>query len=59
MGVQEIKIGKMRALEITNDRIESLNSFIPENESQKKIADETIEYLKFVKTLLEEKESAR
>ena len=45
---------KKRALEITNDRIESLNNFIPENESQKKTADETMEYLKFVKTLLEE-----
>lgn len=48
-------MNKVRALEITNDRIESLNRFIPENESQKKIADETIEYLKFIKTLLEEK----
>ena len=55
MAVQEMKMDKMRALEITNDRIESLKIFIPENESQKKIADETIEYLKFVKTFLEEK----
>ena len=30
MGVQEIKMDKMRALEITNDRIECLNNFIGE-----------------------------
>ena len=41
-----------RAIEITNDRLESLEQFIPSNESEQKTAKETKEYLEFVKKVL-------
>ena len=43
---------RKRAIEITNDRLESLEQFIPSNESEKKTAKETREYLEFVKKIL-------
>jgi hypothetical protein len=46
-------INKIKALEITKDRIDSLNYFTPENESEKRILTETLEYLKFIKEILE------
>lgn len=45
---------KEKALAITKDRINNLRGFIPENESEVKIAKETLEYLEFVKKMLEE-----
>ena len=47
-------MNKEKALEITKDRIEKLNSFTPINEIDKVIADETLEYLKYVEKMLEE-----
>ncbi len=45
-----------KALLITRDRIECLSSFIPSNESEKKTALETMEYLQFIERLLSEME---
>lgn len=45
---------KQKALEIAKDRIESLQKFIPANESEKKTAEETLEFLKFVERMLED-----
>lgn len=45
-----------KALEITRDRIECLDKFVPTNESEIKTAFETMEYLQFVEKLLNEKE---
>lgn len=42
-----------KALLITKDRIESIKSFTPRNESEANIAVETLEYLKFVGKILE------
>lgn len=42
-----------KALEIARDRIESISKFITTNESEKKAAEETLEFLKFVEKLLE------
>ena len=44
------------AIKITRDRIKNLRLFIPENESERKIKSETMEYLKFIKELLGQKE---
>ena len=44
---------KEKALAITIDRLGNLRSFIPSNESERKIAEETIEYLQFVRKMLE------
>ena len=44
---------KQKALEIAKDRIKSLQSFIPLNESENKISKETMEFLIFVKEMLE------
>lgn len=43
-----------KALEIARDRIESISKFIPANESEKKSAEETLEFLKFIEKLLED-----
>ena len=43
-----------KALEIARDRIGSISKFIPANESEKKTAEETLEFLKFVEKLLED-----
>lgn len=43
-----------KALEIARDRIESISKFIPANESEKKVTEETLEFLKFVEKLLED-----
>lgn len=45
-----------KALELTRDRIESMGAFNPSNESEKRIALETMEYLQFVEKLLSEME---
>lgn len=45
---------KKKALAITIDRIGHLRGFIPANESERKVADETLEYLEFVKKMLED-----
>lgn len=45
---------KQKALEIAKDRIENISKFIPTNESEKKIAEETLDFLKFVEKLLED-----
>ena len=42
-----------KALEFTKDRIESISASIYTKESERKIADETLEYLKFIKHILE------
>lgn len=47
-------MNKQRALEIARDRIENLNKFIPTNESEMKIANETLEFLKFIEKILED-----
>ncbi len=47
---------KQKALKITEDRIDSLKYFTPTNQSEEEIAKETLEYLKFIKDLLETKE---
>lgn len=47
-------MNKERALEIAKDRIEALQSFVPTNESEVKISKETMEFLIFVKEMLEE-----
>lgn len=47
-------MNKQRALEIARDRIENLNKFIPTNENEMKIADETLEFLKFIEKILED-----
>lgn len=44
---------KKKALAITIDRIGNLRGFIPANESERKVAGETLEYLEFVKKMLE------
>lgn len=46
-------MNKEKALEITKDRIESLKVFVPNNESEMKIAKETLEYLYFIEDMLE------
>lgn len=43
---------KQKALEITRDRIENLESFTPNTASEANIAAETLEYLKFIETVL-------
>ena len=45
---------KKRALAITIDRIGNLRGFIPANESERNVADETLDYLEFVKKMLED-----
>lgn len=47
-------MNKARALQITEDRIESLKQFTPSNKSEENIAKETLEYLNFIKDLLTE-----
>ena len=47
-------MNKIKALEITKDRIDSLKYFPPENESEKKLKIETLEYLEFIKEMLED-----
>lgn len=47
-------MNKQKALKIAKNRIESVNRFIPENESESKIAAETLEFLIFVKKMLED-----
>lgn len=47
-------MNKRKALEITKDRIDNLEHFIPTNQSEANIASETLEYLKFVEGMLEE-----
>ncbi len=47
-------MNKERALEITKDRIEAIQETTFYNESEKKIADETLEYLKYIEKLLED-----
>ena len=47
------KMDRMRALEITKDRIESMKQFTPSNSSEASIAKETMEYLSYIKTILE------
>jgi len=42
-----------KALEITKDRIECMKEFIPSNQNEIQISIETLEYLKFIKNLLE------
>ena len=51
---QEVVMNKQKALEITRDRIENLNKFIPSNESEKEVTEETLEFLKFVEGMLED-----
>lgn len=41
-----------KALLITRDRIENMEKFTPSNPSEAFIAEETIEYLKFVEKIL-------
>lgn len=43
-----------KALEFTKNRIECLQSFTPSTESERNTALETMEYLEFIKKLLEE-----
>lgn len=47
-------MNKQKALEIAKDRIENIEKFTPTNENEKKIAEETLEFLKFIKKLLED-----
>ena len=47
-------MNKEKALKIAKDRIETLQSFVPTNESEIKIAKETMEFLNFVKEMLED-----
>lgn len=46
-------MNKREALEIAKDRIENLKKFVPENKSETQIASETLEFLTFVKEMLE------
>ena len=45
---------KQKALDFTIDRIESIKQQTYTTESERKIANETLEYLKFIKNMLEE-----
>lgn len=45
---------KQKALDITRDRIENMVQFIPSNQSEAKIAEETMIWLKFIEKMLDE-----
>lgn len=47
-------MNKQKALEIAKDRIENIKKFTPTNENEKKITEETLEFLRFIKKLLED-----
>ena len=47
-------MNKQKALEITKDRIENLNKFIPTNKSEAEVANETLEFLKYIEKILED-----
>ena len=44
---------KQKALEFTLNRLDCVERFIPRNESETKIQEQTIEYLKYIKSILE------
>ena len=46
-------MNRKRALEIARDRLECLNKFQPENESESKTLKETREFLRYVEHILE------
>lgn len=46
-------MNKQKALEFTLDRLNSVERFIPRNESETKIQEQTIEYLQYIKSILE------
>ena len=45
---------KQKALDFTIDRIESIKKQTYTTESERKIVNETLEYLEFIKNILEE-----
>ena len=45
---------KQKALEITRERIEGIKTGIYENEMQREIANEMLEYLRFIEKILED-----
>lgn len=47
-------MNKQKALEFTKDRIDSISSCTYTTESEIKIANETLEYLRFIEKILEE-----
>lgn len=47
-------MNKQKALEIAKDRIENLNKFIPADKSEAIIAEETLEFLKYIEKILED-----
>lgn len=47
-------MNKEKALEITKDRIYTISKSTYETESKRKIAQETLEYLKFIEKILED-----
>lgn len=47
-------MNKEKALEFTNERIENISKTVYNNPMEREIAKETLEYLKFVKGLLED-----
>lgn len=46
-------MNKEKALEFTNERIENISKTVYDNEMEIKIAKETLEYLIFIKGILE------
>lgn len=46
-------MNKEKALEFTKDRIAAISRITHSTESERKIAEETLEYLKFIEKLLE------
>lgn len=49
-------MNRERALEIARDRLDKLDMFQPENESEVKVLKETKEFLEYVECILERKE---
>ena len=47
-------MNKQRALEFTKDRIYTISKATYETENERKIAQETLEYLVFIEKMLEE-----
>jgi len=45
-------MNKRKVLLIAQDRIENLKTFTPHNISEKQIAEETLDWLKFIEKLL-------
>ena len=47
-------MNKEKALEFTNERIENISKTVYDNEMERRIAKQTLEYLMFIKDLLED-----